>query len=57
MRRAGSGAIAVFTDGRPTVTVTFVIAAKGDEIYAVVTSPSGVIASRSMGKRQFTHSR
>jgi hypothetical protein len=50
-----------FSDGRPTVTTNFVIAANGDEIYTVVLPPpsnTGVlIATRSIGKRLFTHSR
>jgi hypothetical protein len=54
----------VFTDGRPTVTVNFVIAANGDEIYSVVIPPPpstvgevGIVATRSIGKRLFTSSR
>jgi hypothetical protein len=51
----------LLADGHTTVTDNFVIAANGDEIYAVVipTPPStaGVLATRSIGKRTFTHSR
>ncbi|HEV2697556.1 MAG TPA: hypothetical protein VGU90_06155 [Terriglobales bacterium] len=46
-----------FNDGRPTVTVDFVVVANGDEIDTVVVPPPGaavgVIATRSIGKRRF----
>jgi hypothetical protein len=42
----------VFQDGRPTVTVNFVISQNGDEIDTVVVAPN-VLATRSIGKRRF----
>jgi len=45
-----------FTDGRPTVTVNFVVVENGAEIDAVVTSAGGrqgILATRSIGKRRF----
>lgn len=49
-----------FTDGRPTVFVSFVVVDNGKEIDTVVTpptgSPLGVLATRSIGKRRFSRS-
>lgn len=45
-----------FTDGRPPVTVNFVVVENGAEIDTVVTSAGGnqgIIATRSIGKRRF----
>ena len=45
-----------FTDGRPPVTVNFVVVENGAEIDTVVTSAGGnqgLIATRSIGKRRF----
>ena len=45
-----------FTDGRPPVTVNFVVVENGAEIDAVVTSAGekqGILATRSIGKRRF----
>lgn len=45
-----------FTDGRPPVTVSFVVVENGAEIDTVVTSAAGnqgILATRSIGKRRF----
>lgn len=42
-----------FTDGRPTVVTNFVVVSNGNEIDTVVITPSGVLATGSIGKRRF----
>ena len=49
--------VLVFHDGRPPVTVNFVIVDGGREIDTVVVPPPGVVAplaTRSIGKRRFS---
>ncbi|HVT97643.1 MAG TPA: hypothetical protein VHE33_09060 [Acidobacteriaceae bacterium] len=47
-----------FTDGRPSVSTYFVVVDNGSEIDTVVegvaSGPSGMIATRSIGKRRFS---